>query len=264
MELRLDLLLLLDAHGPQAFDAVGGFGCGRVAVPFVRVDFRDAQGEEGEWEELEGFGGGGGGGYWGEGGVFGACFGVGGGLEGAESTFDWWGGGRVSGCGLGKEGGGEGDGRREVGGWRTFDHVFALPVEDARSALQVLAAQPFGDGDGFGVRGAGVDGDLLARGRGTALLLRGGGGRGLLLDELLVLPLVGFEGLLFEAVDVLFECHAGFFGVGFELLPLPELELLRRHAALLRFDGHLLLHGCDLLWRGLLPWGGWGVHCGSA
>ena len=150
-----------------------------------------------------------------------------------------------------------------MGGGGTFDHVFALAVEDASPALEILTTQPFGNGYGLWVRRAGVDGDLLALWRlGSSLLLRRGCGL-LLLDELLVLALVVFKGLLFELVDVLFECHACFFGVGFELLALPELELLGRHAALLRFEGHLLLHGCHLLWCGLLPGGWWGVHCGD-
>lgn len=54
MQVRRDVLLLLDAHMPEAFGALSGFG-GRVCVcvAFMRVRFGDAQGEEGEWEELE-------------------------------------------------------------------------------------------------------------------------------------------------------------------------------------------------------------------
>lgn len=148
----------------------------------------------------------------------------------------------------------------ELGGVCTFDHVFALAVQNACSALEILAAQPFRNSYGLWVWGAGVDRHLFALLDLTALLLLRR--RGLLLGELLLLPLVVLEGLLLELVDILFERHACFFGVGFELLALPELELLGGHAALLRFYGHLLLDGCHLLWRGLLPWGWWGIHRG--
>ena len=57
MQVRQDVLLLLDAHGPEALGAFGGFGRGGVGVAFVGVGFGDAQGEEGKREELEDFGG---------------------------------------------------------------------------------------------------------------------------------------------------------------------------------------------------------------
>lgn len=93
VQVRRDVLLLLDAHGPEAFDAVLGlFGRGKrgVVVAVVGVAFGDAEGEEGEGEEFEDFGGGHGGGEGGEEGVFrGGGGGVGGGGDGAEGTFDW-------------------------------------------------------------------------------------------------------------------------------------------------------------------------------
>lgn len=89
MQLRLGILLLFDAHGPEAFYPFLRLLGRVVAVAFVRVDFRDAQGEEGEREEFEDFGGGGFGCDGWEGGVFRGGFLVGGGLEGAEGAFDW-------------------------------------------------------------------------------------------------------------------------------------------------------------------------------
>lgn len=93
MQVRRDVLLLLDAHGPEALDAVLGlFGRGKrgVGVAVVGVAFRDAEREEGEGEEFEDFGGGHGGGEGGEEGVLrGGGGGVGGGGDGAEGTFDW-------------------------------------------------------------------------------------------------------------------------------------------------------------------------------
>ena len=143
---------------------------------------------------------------------------------------------------------------REGRGERTAEHVFALAVEDAGSGLEVLAAEPFCERDGSWVGGAGVDGDLLA---GLSLGLLSAAASGLLGGELLLLALVVLEGFLLELGDVLLEGEAGLFGVGFELGALGGLELLWCHAALLRFDGHLLLHGGDLLRGGLLPWYGW-------
>lgn len=64
------------------------------------------------------------------------------------------------------------------------------------------------------------------------------------------------EGLLLQLVDILVNAQAGLFGIGFNLLALPGLELLRGHAAFLGFLRDLLLHGGDLLRRWLLI-GGW-------
>ena len=108
-----------------------------------------------------------------------------------------------------------------------------------------MAEEPFREGHGSRVGGAGVDGHLLAAlslGLSTGLLA----GCGLLLSELL-LSLVVLEGFLLELGDVLLEGETGLFGIGFELGALRCLELLWGHAALLGFDGHLLLHGGDLL-----------------
>ncbi len=67
--------------------------------------------------------------------------------------------------------------------------------------------------------------------------------------------------LLFEVVDVLLDRHSRFLGVGFDLLALPGLELLGRHASFLRFLGDLGLHGCDLLRRRLRTWHAWVGWC---
>lgn len=77
-------LVLLDLDGPESLDSVLGLG---VVVPSVRVDFCDAECEEGEWEEFEGVFGGGAVGYRGELRVLFACFGVFGGFEGADCAF---------------------------------------------------------------------------------------------------------------------------------------------------------------------------------
>ena len=147
------------------------------------------------------------------------------------------------------------EGGRGVGEGGTAEHVFALAVEDAGSRFEVLAQEPFCESDGSGIGGTGVDGDLLAA---LSLGLPAGflAGSGLLLGELL-LSLVVLEGFLLELGDVLFEGETGLFGIGFELGALRCLELLWCHAALLGFDGHLLLHGGDLLRCGLLPWYWW-------
>lgn len=81
------LLVLLDLDGPQALDAVLGFG---VVVAGVGVDFGDAEGEEGEGEELEDVFSGGAVCHRGEEGIF-LCggFGVGWGFDGADGTFDY-------------------------------------------------------------------------------------------------------------------------------------------------------------------------------
>lgn len=82
--------------------------------------------------------------------------------------------------------------------------------------------------------------------------------RRLLLRELL-LALVVLECLLLQLLDILLERQAGFLGVVFELTALHGLELLRRHAALLGFCSHGLLHGSDLGRGGLLR--GWARGC---
>jgi hypothetical protein len=68
----------------------------------------------------------------------------------------------------------------------------------------------------------------------------------------LLLPLMVLKGLLLQLRDVLLHGHAILSRIGFDLLPLPVLKLLRRHPALLGLDGDLLLHCCHLLGRGLL------------
>jgi len=70
----------------------------------------------------------------------------------------------------------------------------------------------------------------------------------------LLLPLMVLKGLLLQLRDVLLHRQAVFSRIRLDLLPLPVLELLRRHPALLGLDGDLLLHCCHLLWRGLLAW----------
>ncbi len=52
MQVVTDLLLLLDAHGPETFGAFLRFG---MCVAFVWVDFGNAESEEGEGEEFECF-----------------------------------------------------------------------------------------------------------------------------------------------------------------------------------------------------------------
>ena len=66
--------------------------------------------------------------------------------------------------------------------------------------------------------------------------------------------------LLLQLVDVLLEREACFLRIGFELSALRGLELLGRHATLLGFSGHGLLHGGDLLRGGLLARSGWRLH----
>ena len=57
MQVFLDVLLLLDSHGPETFGSFLSF-CGGVIVAGVWIGFGDAESEEGEREELEDFGGG--------------------------------------------------------------------------------------------------------------------------------------------------------------------------------------------------------------
>lgn len=142
------------------------------------------------------------------------------------------------------------------GGEDTFKHVFALPFKDTCPSLQILAAQPLGQGQSLWIRRAWVDGNLLPclpllHLRLARLL------RGLLLLRELLMALMVLERLLLQLIDILINAQAGLFGIGFDLLPLPGLELLRGHATFLGFLSNLLLHGGDLLRRWLLV-GGWG------
>lgn len=79
-------LVLFDLDGPQALDALG-LG---VVVALVRVfvDLVDAEGKQGQREEFEGVLGGCAVRDFGEEGVLGACFLVGGGLEGTDCSLD--------------------------------------------------------------------------------------------------------------------------------------------------------------------------------
>ena len=81
-------LLGLDLDGPQALDALSLLGGGRVVVAFVRVRLVHAEGEHRHGEELEGVFQRGAVGDFGKGGVLLAGFGVFGGLQGSEGTFN--------------------------------------------------------------------------------------------------------------------------------------------------------------------------------
>lgn len=139
----------------------------------------------------------------------------------------------------------------------TFEHIFALPIQDTCPSLQILAAKPLGQGQSLWIGCAWGDGNLLPCLPLLHLRLAGLLCSLLLLRELL-LALMVLERLLLQLIDILVDAQAGFFGIGFDLLPLPGLELLRSHAALLGFLSDLLLHGSDLLRRWLLVrgWGG--------
>ena len=118
-------------------------------------------------------------------------------------------------------------GRRAGSG--TFEHFATLLLENARAALEFLALEELGDGYGFGLGRAGLDGDLLL------LLLRR---RGALWRRL------AFGGI----VRLLLLCSLLRHHLGAHFLG----ELLGREALLCRFGGELLLDGLDLLWGGLL------------
>lgn len=82
----VNLLMLLDLHGPLALDTVLGLG---VVVSLVRVDLADTEGEQGEREQLEDVLGGGAVGHgWEDGVLFSSGFGVGGGLDGPDGSLD--------------------------------------------------------------------------------------------------------------------------------------------------------------------------------
>lgn len=81
----------------------------------------------------------------------------------------------------------------------------------------------------------------------------------LLLSELLF-PLMGLQRMLLQSVDVFIKAQSGLFGIGFHLLALPKLELLRRHASFRSFLCDLCLHGGDLLGGRLLAWCWRGRH----
>ena len=77
-------MVLFDLDGPESLDSVFGLS---MVVPGVGVNLCDTQCEEGEGEEFEGVFGRGAVGYRGKLGVLLACFGIFGGLEGADCAF---------------------------------------------------------------------------------------------------------------------------------------------------------------------------------
>ena len=89
MQIRADILLLLDAHGPEALGAFGRFRGGSMVVALVGIGLRDAQREQGEREQLEDLRGGEGGREGREETVLArGGHGVGGGGDGAERAFN--------------------------------------------------------------------------------------------------------------------------------------------------------------------------------
>lgn len=230
MQVFANLLLLFDLNVPEALCAFLGFlgRRRRVVVSFVRVRFGYAQGKEREGKELEDFRYGRLSRYGREEGVLLQRGSIGGRLEGSEGAFD-------------------------------SEHIFALPIQDTCPSLQVLAAQPLGHGQSLRIGRAWGNGNLLPRLPLLHLRLSGLLRRLLLLGELL-LALMVLERLLLQLVDILVNAQTGLFRIGFNLLPLPGLKLLRGHATFLGFLGNLLLHGGDLLRRWLLVRGWGGCH----
>lgn len=177
--------------------------------------------------------------------------GVGGGLNGAESAFDcWW------------------SIWMTVWWWKewmnrelyTSEHILALSVQNTSPRLQILPPQPLRQRQRLRIWRSRSDRDLLPRlpllNLWLPRLLRGL----LLLGELLLAVMV-LKSLLFQMVDVLINTQSCLLGVGFNLLTLPRLKLLRRHATFLSFLRDLLLHGGELLRGRLLVWTGRGRHC---
>lgn len=256
MQVFANLLLLFDLNVPEALCAFLGFlgRRRRVVVSFVRVRFGYAQGKEREGKELEDFRYGRLSRYGREEGVLLQRGSIGGRLEGSEGAFD------CHAVRLGNEMTSSADrekGRRE--GENTSEHIFALPIQDTCPSLQVLAAQPLGHGQSLRIGRAWGNGNLLPRLPLLHLRLSGLLRRLLLLGELL-LALMVLERLLLQLVDILVNAQTGLFRIGFNLLPLPGLKLLRGHATFLGFLGNLLLHGGDLLRRWLLVRGWGGCH----
>ena len=89
MEIRRNVLLLLDANMPKTLGAFCGLGGRRMVVAFVGVGLRNAEGKEGEREKFEDLGGRKGRRKCRKAGVFLlAGSGIGRRLDGAKSTLD--------------------------------------------------------------------------------------------------------------------------------------------------------------------------------
>lgn len=126
----------------------------------------------------------------------------------------------------------------------TFEHVFALAIQNRGTWLQVLAAQELGDGKSLGIWRARRNGlwlSLLLRVRMLVrVLVRVGMVVAIMSSLLLLLLLLLGGGLLHRA-------HSR------KLLLLDVLDKLgHRHAGLLGILGNLALDLLDLLGRGLL------------
>lgn len=109
----------------------------------------------------------------------------------------------------------------------TFEHVFALLVEDTCPGLKILASEKVGDSERLRSRRARLDGLSPGRhGPRLSLLRRWAALLGLLLSRLLLHHLLLAHSLRLELLDVLRYGHAVFLGLGSELA-LHELDLFR-------------------------------------
>jgi len=122
--------------------------------------------------------------------------------------------------------------------WLTLEHVLALAVEDAGARLQVLALEELGEGDGLGVRRAGLDGlvpTLL-----VAVVVP--------VVVMVVIVVVVAAGAVLVAALLLGLHHARALLLHGLLLDVLD-ELGHRHACLLRILGDAALDLGDLLGR---------------